>query len=120
MGSGGAPASAVQAGLIPRITAHLLAANANDPSAVVTLTLLEVYKERIRCAKPPRAPAACASFGGARPAPCGAAPHWRRASARLTPRRRSDLLCPSRDNLQVHEGPRGTFVGDATEVRARE
>ena len=48
-----------------------------------------------------------ASFGNA-PPPC------------LTPRRRSDLLCPSRDNLQVHEGPRGTFVGDATEVRARQ
>ncbi len=30
---------------------------------------------------------------------------------------RRDLLCPSRDNLQVHEGPRGTFVGDATEAR---
>jgi hypothetical protein len=34
-------------------------------------------------------------------------------------RARSDLLCPSRDNLQVHEGPRGTFVGDATEARAQ-
>jgi hypothetical protein len=29
---------------------------------------------------------------------------------------RSDLLCPSRDNLSIHEGERGTYVGDATQV----
>ena len=28
----------------------------------------------------------------------------------------SDLLCPSRDNLAIHEGERGTYVGDATQV----
>ena len=37
---------------------------------------------------------------------------------RDAPPRCSDLLCPSRDNLQVHEGPRGTYVGNATEARA--
>jgi kinesin family member 5 len=41
----------------------------------VTLTLVEIYKERLR-----------------------------------------DLLCPSRENLCLHEGERGTYVGGATEV----
>ena len=43
---GSAPAGAAQRGLIPRIAAQLLA----DGADVLTLSLVEVYKERIRCA----------------------------------------------------------------------
>jgi hypothetical protein len=56
MGTAGAPCSSADAkGIIPRIVAHLLADDAGGeggtgaPACVITLTLVEVYKERIRC-----------------------------------------------------------------------
>ncbi len=60
MGTAGASCSADAKGIIPRIVAHLLADDAGAggtgaPACVITLTLVEVYKERIRC-------------GGSRPA----------------------------------------------------
>lgn len=66
-------------GLVPRLVSKLFASFPSaDGSHRVTLTIVEIYKERIR-----------------------------------------DLLCPSRDNLAIHEGERGTYVGDATTVQVQ-
>ena len=109
MGSSPAATPATR-GLIPRIATQLLA----DGADVLTLSLVEVYKERIRCVaalrRVRRAGRAC--ILGQQPLLALNEP------PRLTGLAgRSDLLCPSRDNLQLHEGPRGTFVGNATEAR---
>jgi hypothetical protein len=55
---GSAPAGAAQKGIIPRIAAQLLA----DGADVLTLSLVEVYKERIRCAASLRAARAALSW----------------------------------------------------------